>query len=194
MRSVVCRFLVALFVFWSLGVMLLYNLDFSPQSGAFAPMGEAWEIASRQFPLVERFGFWTFSYLPWLVGLNNRWQMFAGVDRGNWYLTVSAIGDDGTSWLLPLPHQERRSVWEQILVDYREDKFQAHVSHDFHAQNLWAQYLCRSYATADTPIGRIRILHEWHPMYRPQDAVSSGRFFEPVRQTVSSREFRCDAQ
>ncbi|MFT5524237.1 MAG: hypothetical protein ACI9HK_002188 [Pirellulaceae bacterium] len=124
-------------------------------------------------------------HYAYIVGADNRWQMFGGQSRFNWRYNISATYSDGTavrSVDLPLPRQSPRTVAQLMFFDFREAKFHLNIYGDKIARESYARYLGRQYPTAGgLPIQSITY-HMYHQMIlTPEQALEQKKLVDPRR-------------
>lgn len=129
-----------------------------------------------------RRGGWLIQQYAHLVGLDNRWTMFAHNSRFNWWDVLKAQYADGDTVVLPLPLQSRRALWEQTLIDFKEVKFHLNIYNNAAARRRYARYLCRAYPRRNgSPVTAIMWELHWQNILSPSDAATRGTPFEPAR-------------
>lgn len=138
---------------------------------------------------------WLILQYAHLVGLDNRWTMFTHNSRFNWWHVIKAQSADGSTVLLPLPLQSRRTFWEQTLTDFKEAKFHLNIYPDAAAKRRYARYLCRAYPRANgSPVTAIVWELHHQTILNPSEAATRGTPFEPTRHVRVLETVPCTAE
>ncbi len=129
----------------------------------------------------------------YVVGLDNRWQMFGRQSRFNWWYDIRAVYSNGIvekAILLPLPNQSQRSILERYVFDQKERKFALNIYQSELGREAYSRYLMRQFAEQDgMPIQSIR----WHlctqRILPPEEAVTKQELHEPKTQVYPLNDF-----
>src|SRR3989344_771593 len=117
-----------IFIVASLWVMVATNLSLpSPLffHALYPPDNSSHTLSKMNWGI--RYADWMLQRAGWTAGLKNYWRMFSPADRFNWTMRLSAVTEDGSEFLLPLPHQVQRNFLERNLIDFREEKFYVNI-------------------------------------------------------------------
>ncbi len=79
------------------------------------------------------------------VGLDNKWEMYSSLYRGDWTIIAVGIDANGKQVLLPEPLQTPRTWFESAVVDFREPKYQIHLTRWPDQAERYTRYLLRRY-------------------------------------------------
>ena len=126
---------------------------------------------------------WRVRYAGWLVqryahlaGLDNRWQMFGRQSRFNWRYVIRGSYGDAGEWTLPLPLQTERTVFQDLVVDFKEPKLALNLYADQPRRERYAQYLCRRFPRHDNKrIDAIVFEVRWRELRTRADASATGQ-------------------
>ncbi len=106
-------------------------------------------------------------YLNWYahkVGMDNRWEMYSSVWRSDWTIIAIGIDADGQRVLLPEPLQSPRTWFQHQIVDFREAKYQIHLTRWPSEQQGYVNYLLRRYPSHNgVAIKSIILELRWRP-------------------------------
>ena len=131
-----------------------------------------------------------------LVGLDNRWQMFGRLPRFNWWYVIKARYDGAEGVVLPLAMQAPRTVWQNLLFDFKEGKFYLNIYLRPTYRRAYAYYLCRQFPSRDgTQIASIVYELHWQHLYPLAKAAELGAHLDGpsyyrVYQVVPCRDSR----
>jgi hypothetical protein len=100
---------------------------------------------------------WKDSFLGWAATTRsaedvNRWQMFGYQSRFNWWYVIRGVYSDGTRQrlvLLPLPNQSGRTIWDALLYDLKEIKFELNIYLNPTAREAYSRYIARQFPLQD---------------------------------------------
>jgi hypothetical protein len=91
---------------------------------------------------------WYLKYYGYLVGLDNKWQMFGRQSRFNWWYVVRGEYSDGTTTqriLMPTSFQSARTLPQRLLFDLKENKIQLNMYNNAFAREAYSRYLARQF-------------------------------------------------
>ena len=183
--------LISAFIILNLFTILFSNHPFQLAAAA----NKALEALPPMAAYRIRWSGWLIMQYAHLVGLDNRWTMFAHNSRFNWWDVIKARYADGAMVALPLPLQIRRTFWEQTLTDFKEVKFHLSIYNDAAAKRRYARYLCRAYPRSE---GSLVTAIVWERHYQnilnPSDAATRGTPFEPTRHVQVLDTIPCAAE
>lgn len=129
----------------------------------------------------------------YVVGLDNRWQMFGRQSRFNWWYDIRAVYSNGIvekSILLPLSNQSQRSILERYIFDQKERKFALNIYQSELGREAYSRYLMRQFSELDgMPIKSIR----WHlctqRILPPEEAVAKQELHDSMTQVYPLNDF-----
>lgn len=96
--------------------------------------------AARQVP-------YALNWYAHKVGLDNRWEMYSSLMRGDWTIIAIGVDANGQRVLLPEPLQSSRTLFQRSVVDFREAKYQIHLTRWPSECARYVSYLKRRYPT-----------------------------------------------
>lgn len=131
-----------------------------------------------------RYSRWALQYYAFIVGLNNKWQMFGDLSRYYWWYTIKARYGESEPRVLPLPLQSERDFWEKVLFDFKETKFHHTLYARPEAREAYAHYLARQYpAHEGTPVSSIIIELSWQQILPREEAARRGTHLDSTITT-----------
>lgn len=140
---------------------------------------------------------WALRWGAHLSGLDNKWQMYGLQSRFTWRYEIIATYGDGAreiEWLLPLPRQSQRTLWQRLIVDFKEAKFDLNIYNDPLARETYAHYLARQYAEHQgLRLQRIRYDLKYRYILPPMVAVQEQQLFEDWVETNTISNFDVSA-
>jgi hypothetical protein len=142
--------LLSAFIILNIGTVLFMNIppDFGETLSRTIDERLPWNAA-----LGLHYCGWRIGQYAHLVGLDNRWTMFAHNSHFNWWYVVKAQYADSTVVALPLAGQGPRTFWQRNLFDFREAKISLNLYQNILPRKAYAFYLRREYPThGDSPI------------------------------------------
>lgn len=106
------KWLISAFVVLNVGTVLFMNVP--PRVNALAVKAMDRVLGPMMTHHVRNAG-WGWAYYAYIVGLDNRWQMFGALSRFEWNCTITAIYENGKERELPSP---RLVSEDSFMVDY----------------------------------------------------------------------------
>jgi hypothetical protein len=173
--------LLSVFIILNLGTVLFMNIspDASEKLGRMIDERLPWNAA---YPL-HYYG-WRIGQYAHLVGLDNRWTMFAHNSRFNWWYVVKAQYADSTVVDLPLFGQGPRTFWQRNLFDFREAKLSLNLYQNILNRKSYSYYLRRQYSThRDSPITSIIWELHYQDIVNPVESALHGSHLDPTITT-----------
>jgi hypothetical protein len=132
-----------------------------------------------------------------LSGLDNKWQMYGLQSRFTWRYEIIATYSDGAQqieWLLPLPRQSQRTLWQRLVVDFKEAKFDLNIYNDSLARETYAHYLARQFPEHQgCTLQRIRYDLKYQYILPPAVAVKEQQLLEDWVETNTISNFDVSA-
>ncbi len=183
------RRLLSCFILFNLCTVLYMNrptavVEAEERFLASLSQGTAYEL---------RYSRWALQYYAFIVGLNNKWQMFGDLSRYYWWYTIKAQYGEGEALILPLPLQSERGFWDRALFDFKETKFHHTLYNRPEAREAYAHYLARQFPEQDgTPISALIVELSWQQILPREEAARRGTHLDStvttqVLQTVDLR-------
>ncbi|MBM3278644.1 MAG: hypothetical protein FJY95_11280 [Candidatus Handelsmanbacteria bacterium] len=131
-----------------------------------------------------RYSRWALQYYAFLIGLNNKWQMFGDLSRYYWWYSIKARYGEGEAQVLPLPLQSKRGFWDRALFDFKETKLLHTLYARPQAREAYAYYLARQYPERDgVPISAVVIELSWRQILPREEAARRGTHLDSVITT-----------
>lgn len=139
-----------------------------------------------------RYFVWFIKQYAYIVGLNNKWQMFGKLHRFNWKHVISARYGNYKKVLLPVPGQVKRNFFHKEFIDFKEGKFALNLYSNETGRQAYAHYLCRNYPVKDNvPISSIIFELSYQYILDPPQARLYGRHFDLNTYTKLLNDFQC---
>lgn len=152
---------------------------------------------STQLAYRLRWGEWALRWAAHLSGLDNKWQMYGLQSRFVWRYEIIATygrGEQQVDWLLPLPRQSERTLWQRLVVDFKEAKFDLNIYCDPLARETYAHYLARQFPEHHGQrLERIRYDLKYQYILPPLVAVQEQQLLEDAVQTDTISNFDVSA-
>jgi|GEM_PF-1026920 hypothetical protein len=140
---------------------------------------------------------WAVRWGAHLSGLDNKWQMYGLQSRFTWRYEIIATYSDGAQqieWLLPLPRQSQRTLWQRLVVDFKEAKFDLNIYNDSLARETYAHYLARQFPEHQgCTLQRIRYDLKYQYILPPAVAVKEQQLLEDWVETNTISNFDVSA-
>jgi hypothetical protein len=143
------RCLISAFVVTNLATVLFMNLPLHWKDDFLG-----WAATTRSPQDVHRLQMasWRLQRYAYFAGLDNRWQMFGYQSRFNWWYVIRGVYSDGAREklvLLPLPNQSGRTIWDALLFDLKEIKFELNIYLNPTAREAYSRYIARRFPERD---------------------------------------------
>lgn len=121
-------------------------------------------------------------YYAFVVGIDNRWQMFGRQSRFNWKFRIFGLYSDGhrvVEHLMPDPRQMERNVVQNRLWDFKEGKYHLNLYSSENERMGYAFFLARQAPVYDgLPIRSVAYERQWINILPPEVAQQSGYHLE----------------
>lgn len=121
---------------------------------------------------------WVIRFYAYLLGFDNRWEMFSYAHRSNWSYLFQAKYSDGRIRALPLPGQSERTFLQEHVFDFREAKFHLNIYKDADARWAYARYLCRSHGDSAAGLESIIVELRDQELLERTRALAAGTHLE----------------
>lgn len=142
---------------------------------------------SPQEQYLVRWSIYRLQRYAYIVGLDNRWQMFGRQSRFNWRFQIYGLYTDGhqiKKRLLPEPRQMARSAFQDTIVDFKEGKFHLNLYGNKSARYAYAFYLARRFPSFEgMPLTTVVFEVKFRNLREPRAAYFLGHHLEPAEFT-----------
>ncbi|HEY1784721.1 MAG TPA: hypothetical protein VGG30_04200 [Pirellulales bacterium] len=189
------RCLISMFILTNLATVLFVNLPSDWKEGFLD-----WAATTRSAEDVYRLQLasWRLERYAYFSGLDNRWQMFGHQSRFNWWYVIRGVYGDGTEQrlvLLPLPNQSGRTIWDALLFDLKETKFELNIYLNPTAREAYSRYIARQFPERDgMRIKSVRWELGCQMIVPPDEAIQRQELLYPQCSLLLLNEFAIGPQ
>ena len=183
-------FFVSLFIIFNLLTLLYYG---TPQrfkkliNRTYKTIFNIPKDSNKRFP-----PFIIFERYAQITGLNNRWGMFASLERENWWLIIKARYKNNKTVILPLPKQSKRTFSQKYVFDFKEAQFRTRIYNNKTKQERFAEFLCRKFSKHNDSLIESIIFDRYEQkVFELKEANKLGDFLEPNIKHIGQNIFKC---
>ncbi len=184
------RGLTNLFIVANLATVFFVNLPLHWKDNLLG-----WAASTRSPEDVHRLQMasWYVRRYAYFAALDNRWQMFGYQSRFNWWYVIRGVYSDGTNEkleMLPLPNQSGRTLWDHLLFDLKEIKFELNIYRDPAARESYSHYIARQFPERDgMQLKAVRWELGYQMIVPPDEAIQRQELLYPQVSFLKLNEF-----
>jgi hypothetical protein len=184
------RWVITLFVVLCVGAIAFAN---RPEELSLAVDRRIDETMSPLMAWRVRYASWLLQRYAHLVGLDNRWEMFGRQSRFNWRYVIRGRYGDAGEHALPLPLQTERTLFQDLILDFKEPKLHLNLYPEQRWRERYAQYLCRRFPSyGGRRIEAIVFEIRWQELRTRAEASASGEHLAAMEYSRPLDTFPCD--